>query len=226
MKLSCKWEVKKRNASGLYEVQLTRYNIWTNYGLTALAQAPGGQPYAPPQYLEIEDNGEQITNGSGITAGATSCTFAASPLLGGDTQLILGVGTANQETVTGVTISGSGPYTASFTACTKSHAYGDWCCRVPLASDTMGMITDEWQYDTVNSPNQRLFSAAGYSTGTGVWVSQFYYNGAQAIGNITTIGLADTQTVGTGNLHNHLALGYVHTSGEDLEIDGTLTLVN
>ncbi len=27
-------------------------------------------------------------------------------------------------------------------------------------------------------------------------------------------------------LHNHVALGYVHASGEDLEIDGTLTLVN
>ncbi len=226
MKLSCKWEVKTRNASGLYEVQLTRHNIWTNYGLTALAAVPGGQPYIPPQYLAIENNGVAMTNVGGISAAATSCTAASNPLESGDTQLILGVGTPNQETVTGVTVTGTGPFTFHFTACTKAHALNDPLCRVPLVSDALGNLQAEWQYDSVNNPNQRLFSSAGFSTGTGIWVTQFYYNGAQALGNITSIGLCDSQTVGTGNLHNHLALGYVHTSGSDLEIDATLTLVN
>ncbi len=138
--LRCKWEVKKRNPlTGLYDVQLTRYNIWTNYGLTALAGALNGS-YLAPQYLEIENNGTGITNASGITAGATSCTATTNVLEAGDTQIILGVGTANQETVGGVTVSGTGPYSYSFTACTKSHANGDPLCRVPLAADTTSSL--------------------------------------------------------------------------------------
>ncbi|PWT74421.1 MAG: hypothetical protein C5B60_06685 [Chloroflexi bacterium] len=44
LRLQCKWEVKERNSkTGLYEVVLTRYNVWTNYGLTALAAVPSGQ---------------------------------------------------------------------------------------------------------------------------------------------------------------------------------------
>ena len=227
IRLRCKWEVKTKNqATGLYEVQLARYNTWSNYGLSALAAVPGGQPYAAPQYLAIEANGDPITNSGGITAGATSCTSNANPMESGDTQIILSVGTANQETVTVSSVTGTGPYTFNFPACTKNHAYGDLICRVPLAADTMSSLQNEWQYDSVNAPNQRLFTSAGYSTGTGVWVMQFYYNGSQAIGNFTTIGVCDSQTVGSGNLHNHVALGYTHVSGEDLEIDGTLTLVN
>jgi hypothetical protein len=223
VRVTGKWQVKERNPrTGLYEVKLTRYNTWTNYGLTALATAISGT-YTAPIYLEIENNATAITNAGGISASATSCTAATNVLEGGDTQLILGVGTANQETVTGASYAG-GTYT--FAACTKSHANGDPICRVPLAGDTLASLQSEWQYDSVNNPNQRMASTAGYSTGTGVWVVQFYYNGAQGVGNMTTIGLTDNQTVGAGNLHNHVALGYVHSSSNDVEIDGTLTLVN
>jgi hypothetical protein len=225
IKVRCKWEVKERRPSGLYEVVLTRYNTWTNYGLTALATAISGT-YTAPIYLELEDNGTGITNAGGIAASATSCTAADNILEGGDNTLILGVGTANQETVTGASVAGTGPYTYTFAACTKSHANGAPICRVPLASDTLASLQSEWQYDSVNNPNQRLASTAGFSTGAGVWVVQFYYNGAQGLGNMTTIGLCDDQTVGAGNLHNHVALGYVHSSSNDVEIDGTLTLVN
>jgi hypothetical protein len=227
IKLSCIWTVKERDPkTGLYIPVLQRKNIFTNYGLTALSAVPGGQTYTAPIYLELENNSAAITNAGGISASATSCTAATDILEAGDTQLILGIGTANQETVTGASVSGTGPYTYSFAACTKSHANGDPICRVPLPADTVSTLQSEWQYDSVNNPNQRMPSVAGYSTGTGVWVSQWYYNGAQAIGNMTTIGMCDSPTVGSGNLHNHVALGYVHTASNDVEIDGTLTLTN
>jgi hypothetical protein len=227
VRVHCVWTVKERDPkSGFFIPVLQRKNIFTNYGLTALAAVPGGQPYTAPQYLAIENNGAAITNAGGISASATSCTAATDILEAGDTQLILGVGTANQETVTGASVSGTGPYTYSFAACTKSHANGDPICRVPLAGDTVATLQNEWQYDSTNAPNQRMGSAAGYTTGTGVWVTQWYYNGAQGLGNMTTIGMCDLVTVGGGNLHNHVALGYVHSSGSDVEIDGTLTLIN
>jgi hypothetical protein len=229
MQVKAKFEVKEKQPSGLYVPVLTRYNTFTNYGLTQLASVIGGQPYIAPQYLAIEDNGTAITNSGGIAASATSCTAAANVIFSGDT-LILGVGTANQETVTGVSVTGTGPYTYHFTACTKSHANGDLICRVPLQGDTIASLQSEQQYDSVNNPNQRMLSAAGYSTGTGVWVIQFYYNGAQAVSStaqyMTTVGLCDSISVGDGNLHDHVALGYDHSSGSDVEIDVTITLAN
>ena len=215
---------EERNPTGLYEVQLTRYNIWTNYGLTALAAVPGGQPYTPPQYLAIENNGVAMTNAGGISAAATSCTAATNPLESGDTQLILGVGTPNQETVTGVTVTGTGPYTFHFTACTKTHAINDPLCRVPLVA-TRGNLQNEWQYDSVNNPNQRLFSSAGFHRDRGMGDAVLLQRGSGSRKHHHHRPL-DSETVGTGNLHNHLALGYVHTSSSDLEIDATLTLVN
>jgi hypothetical protein len=226
VKVVCMWQVKEKDPkTGLYLPVLTRKNIFTNYGLTALAEAISGT-YTAPIYLEIENNGTGITNVGGIASSATSCTAAADVLEAGDNTLILGVGTVNQETVTSVVVTGTGPYTYTFAACTKSHAQNDPICRVPLAGDTVSSLQSEWQYDATNNPNQRMAATSGYSTGTGVWVAQFYYNGAQAIGNITTIGLCDSITVGGGNLHNHVALGYVHASSNDVEIDGTLTLIN
>ena len=66
-----------------------------------------------------------------------------------------------------MTVSGTGPYSYSFTACTKSHANGDPICRVPLAADTTSSLQNEWQYDSVNNPNQRLPSVAGFRRGQG-----------------------------------------------------------
>ena len=87
---------EEKSSDWSHDVQLTRYNVWTNYGLTALAGALNGS-YLAPQYLEIENNGTGITNASGITAGATSCTATTNVLEAGDTQIILGIGTATRR---------------------------------------------------------------------------------------------------------------------------------
>lgn len=46
------------------------------------------------------------------------------------------------------------------------------------------------------------------------------------IGRWESLGTSESDTVGAGNLHNHLAVGYNHTSGNDTQIDVSLTLTN
>ena len=99
MQISCKWEVKKRNATGLYEVQLTRYNIWTNYGLSALARCRVASHTLRPSTWLSRPTVIQLP----ILAGSPPVQPVvprANPMESGDTQIILSVGTANQETVT------------------------------------------------------------------------------------------------------------------------------
>lgn len=227
------YEFRRKGGLLVRELVLERKNLQTNYGLTAYAGAfqPTQSNYVAPQYMGISTNFGKLTAALAST-GLTSCSLDVDPTKGGDTQLILGVGTANQETVTWSAKSGTGPYTFTISATTKTHALNDPCCRVPLAADTLTQFTSEIQYDSTNFPNKRMQSVGGYSAGSANWTTQFFFTGNQALGasnaNLTfaLVGLFDSVTVGAGNLHNELALGYVHTQGNDVEIDVSLTTSN
>lgn len=226
LNLSCEWTVKERvSGSGVWVVRKRVRNIITNYGLTALASALSGV-YAQPQYLAIE--GFFANPSSSITAGAGSISLTARVDLTGDTQIVLGVGLGVQETVTFTGVSGSGPYTYTLSGtCANNHATSETCFRLPLVTDTVAQLQGELQYDSTNFPSTRMQSPGGYSGGAGNWTIQFYFPGGTAATYITAAGLTDNSTLGGGNLHNHFVLGYNHTSlSTDLEIDGSLTLVN
>jgi hypothetical protein len=206
---------------------LRRKNLQTNYGLTAYAGAfqPGQSSYVAPQWMGISTNYAQLQSTYGST-GVTSVSTDVDPTKAGDTQLILGVGTANQETVTFSGKTGTGPYTWTISATTKTHALHDPVVRVPLAADTLSQFTGEIQYDSTNFPNQRMQSVGGYSASSANWTTQFFFTGNQALVTFALVGLFDSATVAGGNLHNELALGYVHTVGNDAEVDVSLTLSN
>jgi hypothetical protein len=66
----------------------------------------------------------------------------------------------------------------------------------------------------------------GYSASSANWTTQFFFTGNQALVTFALVGLFDSATVAGGNLHNELALGFVHTTGNDVEVDVSLTLSN
>ncbi|GHO44510.1 hypothetical protein KSX_26730 [Ktedonospora formicarum] len=108
-----------------------------------------------------------------------------------------------------------------------NHLGGDTVCRQVTINDTLASIASEAQYDPIGDPGNRATSVAGYSPGPGQWTIQFYLTATMAQVYIASIGLSETNTVGTGNLHNHLVIGYDHTSvNSDLAIDATITIVN
>lgn len=223
--LSCVWTVKERR-SGIWVPVLQVKNIFTNTGLNGLASAIQGT-YVAPNFLVIDSAGAKLQNVYG--PGATSIDVDVRVDLGSDTQLILSPGTANQETVTFSGVSGSGPYTYTLSSPTvNTHSLNDYVLRKPLATDTMTSVISEQQYDSTNAPGQRMPAASGYNNGsTGQWTIQFYFTGSQAPVVFNTLGLADDISVGSGSLHNHFVLGYDHTtSGNDLEIDGSVTIAN
>jgi hypothetical protein len=234
LRSSVVWTVRAWRRKGALVVQeevLRRKNLQTNFGLTAFAGAFQGT-YTAPVYLVIESLAGLIQNVGGIGVGATSVSLDHAVDEVGDTSLVLGVGSANQETVTFSARSGTGPYVYTISATTKTHAQYDACVRLVLATDGMAQVQSEVQYDTVNAPTQRMASLGGYSQGAGNWTMQFFFAGTQALGAggipllFANCGLADSVTVGAGNLHNHINLGYSHTSGNDAEIDVSLTLIN
>ena len=206
---------------------------FTNYGLNALASAPSGG-YVAPQYLVIDTTHTTLANTGTLAAGATSVSLAANVSQPGDTQLVLGVGTANQETVTftgSPTLSG-GNYVYTLSSATQySHTNGDICVRQPTVSDTIASIANEMQVDPTYFPGQRVTSAYGYNNGTGVWVLQMYVTGTQANGYVAIVGLADSVTMGQGFLHAVGVVGVDHSfpnggNTNDLEIDAVITLSN
>jgi hypothetical protein len=200
-------------------------NVQTTFGLTAYASGFQGS-YQAPVYLVLETFAPALVSlvGTTLVLSATQ-----QPTLVSDTQLVLSVGTVNQEVIgfTGQpTVNGSQyTYTLSSTPI-NSHAVNDICTRNPTASDTLTSVFSEQQYDSTNAPNQRMQSIGGYSPGAGQWTMQFFFSGTQALFEFVTLGLADNLTLGQGSLHNHLVIGYDHTSGNDAEIDVTLTLTN
>lgn len=223
--LSCVWTVKERR-SGIWVPVLRVKNIFTNTGLNALASAIQGA-YVAPNFLVIDSAGAKLQNA--YAPGATSIDTDVRVDLPGDTQLVLSPGTGQQETVTFTSVTGSGPYTYALSAPTaNTHGVNDYALRVPRVTDDMSSVISEQQYDATNAPGQRMPAASGYNNGAiGEWTIQFYFTGAQAPVHFNTLGLADSSDIGAGSLHNHFILGYDHTtSGNDVEIDGSITIAN
>jgi len=219
------WTIKEK-VGDIWIPRLQRKNILTTYGLTAFSSAAGNS-YIPPNYLIIN---QAYTTYTATTApGATSVTLDTDPTLSGDTQLVLGAGLFTQEVVTFNAISGTGPFTYTLTAPTvNSHTIADPCTRNVTVNDTVATMTPEASYDSTNAPGMRLQSTSGYSSGPGNFILQFYMTGTQAqTVYFMTIGLADTQAQGTGNLHNVFILGFNNTGlGNDLEIDVAINTAN
>lgn len=226
VRASFRWCLKERDPqTGLFLPKRRVKNVITNNGLTLLASALSGG-YNAPIYLVIDSDGAKL-QGS-YAAGVTVFQTDKRVDVAGDTQLVLSPGQPSQETVSFSSTTGSGPYTYNLTApTTQAHNLNDYVLRQVKASDTLANVVSEVQYDSVNFPNQRVQSYSGYSPGAGQWTIQFFVTGTQAVGvQFNTLGISDNPTVGLGTLHNHFILGYTHTSGNDVEIDGTLTLVN
>lgn len=221
--LSCEWVVKERHG-GLWVPVLRVKNLVTTYGLTHLASAWGGT-YVAPQWLAVDT--DSATLSAGAVLGATSISTNKRVDLAGDTQLHIAPGTASAEKVTFSAVSGTGPYTYTLSAATTfAHSTGDAVVRAVSASDGLSTLVSEGQYDSAAAPNARMPETTGYSPANGQWTHQFYFTGTQAIYTFNTLALMDSPTIGQGNMHNHFVLGYVHPSGTDVEIDGTLTITN
>lgn len=222
-----RWVVKvRRRRGGLWVPVHDFYNLVTDYGLTALSAAPSGN-YTPPIYLVI--NTASTTLAAQANQGATSVSLNADPTLAGDTQLVLSVGLAAQETVTFVSKSGSGPYSFVLQAPypSNTHPASDPVVRAPTASDTMASVTAEAQYDPTFNPNKRSAMTASFSPGTGQNTMQFFLSGTTATNLFFAhVGLADKLTIGAlnTNLHNYAPLGYNHNNTDDVEIDVTYTV--
>jgi hypothetical protein len=213
------WVVKERR-SGLWIVQHTMYNKITNFGLTAFASAPSGS-YIAPIYLVIDNANTTMANT--YLAGVSSVQTVGDPTVAGDTQLDLSVGLASQETVTFSSKSGTGPFTWTLSANTvNSHSSGDPVVRTPTAADTVASVLGESQYDPVYFVNSREPITSAFSPATGQNTSQYFIAGIQATNLFFAhVGLADSLTIGTGNLHNYASLGYNHNNTNDVEIDVT-----
>ena len=207
------------------------HNIVTNYGLTALASAPSGQ-YLPPQYLVIDT--ASTTLNAAVNPGDTTVQLLADPTVAGDTQLVLSVGLASQETVT---ITGPGVLTTGFpnnyylftltSPAVNAHLAADPVVRQVTGGDTMASVLSEAQYDPTFNANQRSALTAAFSPGTGQNTMQFFMSGTTATNLFFAhVGLADQPGIGAigTNLHNYAALGYLHNSNNDVEIDVNWTL--
>jgi hypothetical protein len=226
LRVSCIWTVRER-ASGVMVAR--NKNVMCNFGLTAFAAAWQGTFASPPIYLVLETTYGKIQNAGTLAIGATSVSLDVRVDLAGDTSIILGVGTANQETVPFSGVSGTGPYVYTLSAATtKSHVNLDPCVRVPLVTDNLAQVQGEVEYDHTNNPGNRLQSLGGYAPGgVGAWTMQYFLSSTQANVFIGNVGLSGGVGVGTGNLHNHVSLGLDHfTAPSDLEFDITLTLTN
>lgn len=213
---------------GILIPKVKRKNLFTNYGLTALASAIGGG-YSPPAYLAI--NTIYSTLYHSVSPGDTTVQANGNPTQTGDNQLVLGAGTVNQEVVTFSAVSGAGPYTYTLTAPypVNSHPVSDPFTRQVLVTDTMAQLTSEAQYDPTYAAGLRAYRTAGYSAGVGQYTMQFYFSGT-TLTNIycITLGLTDQAVIGAtnANLHNEVVLGYNHNNTNDVEIDINLTLIN
>ncbi|GHO45196.1 hypothetical protein [Ktedonospora formicarum] len=231
LKLACKWTVLERewlpiSRRDIWIPRLTRKNLFTNYGLSALASAPSGN-YVAPVYLAIESFFSPL-NGP-VNPGDMSLSINTPVDQSGDTQVVVDIGSPNQEVVSFSSVSGtSAPYTYNLTTPFQySHPAGAKVVRQVNVNDTISNLTTEVQYDPVGSPGLRLASGAGYSLGNGQYTIQFYFTSTMAVAYLATCGLTDSTTIGQGNLHNHFVLGYDHSLGtNDVQINGNLTIVN
>jgi hypothetical protein len=224
--VGCVWTIRERQRrSGILVSERRVKNIWTNYGLGALA----GCALSPTNlYLAVESPGTTVQYT--VSSGASSIVTSAQVHQTGDTQIVASVGLSNQETLSFSSAVVNSDSTCTYTLSvntTQPHSAGDPASRQVNSTDTVSNLVSEQQYDSVNFPNQRIPVASGYSGGTGNYIFQFYYPGPTAQFLFLTVGMCDTPTIGQGNLLNHFVLGYLHNSTtNDLEIDGSLTLSN
>lgn len=222
-----RWRIREREQkTGLVIMEREITNLWTNYGVTALASAIGNA-YTSPLSLVIESNYATLQLDAS-TPGATSILTDIRIDQSIDTQIVLSPGLATQEIIGFTGVTGTEPYTYTLaTPTVNAHPVGDPVCRQVNGQDTMANVVGEIQYDPVNFPNQRAQSPGGYSNGVGNWTIQFYLPGPSALNYLMLCGLSDSATIGTGNLHNHFIIGYNHTNpSNDVEIDGSITLSN
>lgn len=222
-----RWKLKVRDPkTGLFVPCRERKNKFTDAGLTNLAKLWVGQ--GTPTVNLVIDSYTGLLQNNPASVGAVSISLDKSVHKAGDTQLVVGAGLGTQETVTFTAVSGTGPYIYTLsTPLAHAHNQNEWVVRQVLQSDVMTDIKSEMQYDAVSAPNQRMVaSGTGYSSGSGSYTMQFFLTGTQAIGNWVTLGLADSNAVGGGVLSNHLIFGFNHQSGNDVELDITLTLAN
>lgn len=221
------WVLRERDKSGLVVAEKHIKNIATNYLLTNIGSALSGA-FTAPLYLAVDSSFTYLHQAANI--GDTTIYTTDNLFQVGDTQLTLGAGQSNQETVTFTSVSGTGPYTyALSTPLTFAHTTldPDWVVRTPTAADAVTSLVSEMEYDSTDYPSTRMASPGGYSPGTGQWTVQFFFPGPTLQGYIMTAGLIDLPTLGVGQLHNHFIIGYNHNSTvNDLEIDGTFTFIN
>lgn len=203
--------------------------VLSDYGLSALASAPGGT-YVAPVYLAIETTHATIQ--STILAGATSVSLSQQVDQAGDTQLVLSVGLGTQEVVTftGAPTNSGGNWIYTLSSpTTQTHNNGEIATRQPSNTDTVSNIVSEMQVDSVLLPGQRIQTVAGYPGSTGVFTVQFYMTGQQANGMLAILYLTDSVTIGQGNIHAYGVYGYDHSfptggSTNDLETDLVFTV--
>jgi hypothetical protein len=222
--LRATWTIKEKRG-GLWVPVWEGHNLFTNDGLTSLAAFFSGEG-DPPGYLVIDDYSAQIQNVGGISAGATSVSLDNAINESGDTELVIDAGGANEETVTFSARSGSGPYTYTISATAHAHAQDIYVVRKPKIDDVIGDIQSEVQYSPVALPGQRSPRRGFYSSGNGNGTMQFMITGSQAVGRFESLGLSESATVGAGLLHNHVAVGYDHSSGVDVEVDISVDIAN
>jgi hypothetical protein len=224
IKVACIWTVKEKHEDLWVPVQRKK-NTLTSYGLTQLAQSLF---IAQPTLYMVLDQSFGTLQGA-LTAGQTSLVSNVRVDIAGDTQLVVSPqqGATNTEVVTFSAVTGTGPYTYTISALAHNHNIGDPVVRQVGVNDTIAnSVLNEVQFDSINFPNARLGSGSGYSGGSGNWVQQFMYTGTQAIGWMMSVGLADSATVGAGNLFNHVILGYNHPLNTDIEVDANITITN
>lgn len=226
LKISCVWTVKEK-LNGLYVPVYRKKNTFTNYGLSALASAITGG-YVPPIYLMMDASYSFVYANTSI--GSSTIDVTNTPFNAYTSQVVLSAGLSNQEVlgISGITTIQAGQYRITLSSPTaKAHNGGEFVCAQPSSSETMAQMATPVQYDPVNAPNQWTSYSAGYSQGVGNWIAQFYLTAAQAQAVLMRVGLADAQTIGSGNLHSLVVLAYDHTAGTtDIEIDANLTIVN
>lgn len=218
------WTVKERQ-NGVWVPVHTFYNLVTDFGLSALAAAPSGL-YTPPTFLVIDT--ASTTMYDQANPGDTLVQLFADPTISGDNTLVLSVGLPAEETVTILSSSGSNPTIFNLTnPIVNTHLVNDPVVRGPMAGDTMSAVLSEAQYDPTFDANNRAQMTAAFSPGLGQSTMQFFLSGTTATNLFFAhVGLADQRVIGAinTNLHNYAALGYNHTSTNDVEIDVLYTL--
>lgn len=224
------WTIKERHVTPISHREVwvpvfSDHNLLTNDGLTQLAAFYSGAG-APPGYLVIDSFSAKITDTT-LAIGATTVHTDAIVDETGDTQIVLDVGGANEETVNFSARSGAGPYAYTVTATTKTHALNQHVVRKPRLTDTVASIQTEVQYSPTVFPGKRAPRRGFYSTGNGNGTAQYIITGSQANVRFESLGLSQSDTVGAGLLHNHLAVGYDHSAtGTDVEIDVSINIAN